>query len=303
MILRSLLRRPGAVQSLAGTPAKCVSPLFLRSLHVVPSLVNHQELEKNGIPGLLSPKGFKIAYTDYQQLMVDELNAATSGTTLEGQTPKSLVIELARNPTTAYSFNVASMAYNNHFFFRGIATDPNVVSAPSTDLLAAINSSFSSLDTLREEFLATADAMFGPGFVWLVQLNDTARRPLRILPTYLAGSPLSGAHYRRQSHDLTTHNPDSYQELNPVGAFGSAARRGAEKREQKPLGGVDVVPLLCVNTWEHVWLHDYGVRGKMRFLEKWWEKINWNVVQEGATLQPSGQVKFNYGQAQNSFRA
>lgn len=166
-------------------------------------------------------------------------------------------------------------------------TDPNVTSAPSTDLRHAINRNFSSFDTLRETFLATADAMFGPGFVWLVQTNDVSDRPLRILNTYIAGTPLSGAHYRRQSQDLNAQNPDTYQQLNSAGSFGPAAK--IVKKDRKPLGGVDVVPLLCVNTWQHVYLHDYGVTGKMKYLEAWWDKINWNVVQEGATLPPAGQ--------------
>lgn len=118
--------------------------------------------------------------------------------------------------------------------------------------------------------------MFGPGFVWLVQDNSVSSGPLAVLATYLAGSPLSGAHERRQSHDLNTHNNDSYQQLNSAGAFGKNAniRRGP----QKPLGGIDVTPLLCVNTWEHVWLHDYGITGKRKYLENWWGKIDWNKV-------------------------
>jgi Fe-Mn family superoxide dismutase len=183
------------------------------------------------------------------------------------------------------------MAFNNHFFFRGLATDSNVISSPSTDLVSAINNNFSSLNSFRDTFLATADAMFGPGFLWLVQLNESTSvgRPLRILPTYIAGSPLSGAHYRRQSHDLNTENADTYQSLKPtnsVGSFGSAAN--VKQAAKKPLGGVDVTPLLCVSTWEHTWLEDYGVNGKTDFLMNWWEKINWNVVEEGAHLLPSG---------------
>ena len=46
-------------------------------------------------------------------------------------------------------------------------------------------------------------------------------------------------------------------------------------------GGLEVVPLLCVNTWEHVWLRDHGVGGKREFLERWWDRINWEEVQEG----------------------
>jgi Fe-Mn family superoxide dismutase len=207
-----------------------------------------------------------------------------AGTEYEGQEPKSLVLEFARDPTKAYAFNIASMAFNNHFFFRGINTNPDVQSQPSQDLTQQIRKDFSSMDTLRETFLATAEAMFGPGFVWLVQTNDSQFGSLRILPTYLAGSPLSGAHWRRQSHDLNTHNADSYQALNKVGTFGAAAKQNTGSK--KPLGGVDVIPLLCVNTWEHVWLQDYGVKGKRAFLEAWWDKIDWELVRQSVNIAP-----------------
>jgi Fe-Mn family superoxide dismutase len=254
----------------------------------VPPLDNHVQIEQNGVPGLLSPKGFNTAYTEYQGHIVDELNASTAGTSFENQEAKALVVDFARDPTKAYAFNIASMAFNNHFFFRGINTTPDVESRPSSELLQQINRDFSSMETLRDTFLATAEAMFGPGFVWLVQTTGAASGAdsgLRILPTYLAGSPLSGAHYRRQSHDLNTHNIDSYAAVNKAGSFGASAQQ-QDHRAKKPLGGIDVVPLLCVNTWEHVWLHDYGVRGKRAFLDQWWNKIDWNFVGQNATLSP-----------------
>ncbi|OAL06836.1 manganese and iron superoxide dismutase [Phaeosphaeriaceae sp. SRC1lsM3a] len=292
MILRCLTRRPGGVQSAWAGAVRRQAPAFTRSIYGMPTLLNEADLQEKGVPGLFTPKGFRVAWTEYQQHMVDELNASTSGTHYENQDPKSLVIEFARDPTRAYLFNVASMAFNNHFFFRGISSDPNVTSQPSTDLTAQIRSDFSSLDTLKETFLDTADAMFGPGFVWLVQTNDTQLGNLRILPTYLAGSPLSAAHYRRQSQDLNTHNADSYQALNAVGAFGNAAKQN--KAPKKPLGGVDVVPLMCVNTWEHVWLDDYGVKGKRQFLEAWWNKIDWDHVGQNATITPRSRRTFEY---------
>ena len=222
-------------------------------------------------------------------------DAVVLGTEYENKAAKDLVIDFARDPTKAYAFNIASMAFNNHFFFRGINADPQVDSQPSTAVQMQINKDFSSMETLRETFLATAEVMFGPGFVWLVQTNDTSIGSLRILPTYLAGSPLSGAHYRRQSHDLNTHNADTHQALNKVGAFGHAAKQSNQPK--KPLGGVDVVPLLCVNTWEHVWLQDYGVRGKRKFLEAWWNRIDWDIVAQNATVSPQaqGKQKFFYG--------
>src|SRR5437667_10660052 len=113
-----------------------------------------------------------------------------------------------------------------------------------------LTESFSSIDTLRREMIATANAMFGPGFVWLVQVRDGTRATsyCRLLTTYNAGSPYSGAHYRRQAVDMATQSdlPKTaaemalYQPTNTVGAFGgqsAAAKRIAP-------GGVDVIPLL-----------------------------------------------------------
>ncbi|KAH6612667.1 Fe superoxide dismutase-like protein [Boeremia exigua] len=287
-VLRCLARRPAvaAFRTAASAANRRQAPTCARSLYTVPSLDRHDQLVANGIPGLFSPTGFQVAFSEYQQHTVDELNNETAGGPYEGQDVKSLVIELARDPLKAYPFNLASMAFNNHFFFRGINTNPDVVSTPPADLAQEIRNDFSSMDTLRETFIATADAMFGPGFVWLVQTNDAAvAGGLRILPTYLAGSPLSGAHYRRQSYDLNNHNPDSYQQLNSVGAFGASSRQ--DNRPKKPLGGTDIIPLLCVNTWEHAWLHDYGVRGKSDYLRAWWEKIDWDLVRQNASIAQS----------------
>lgn len=191
-------------------------------------------------------------------------------------------MNVARDPTRAYLFNLASMAFNNHFFFRGIQTNPSLTTSPTNHLTPLINQHFTSLDSLRETFLLTADAMFGPGFVWLVQTDEGATGSLRILTTYLAGSPISGAHYRQQSVDANTLNAETY-----AGSFGNSARAG-KARAEKPLGGVDVTPLLCVNTWEHVWLKDYGVKGKMEYLEKWWAKIDWELAEQFVRRETAG---------------
>lgn len=191
------------------------------------------------------------------------------------------------------------MAFNNHFFFRGINSSPDVLSVPSADLHKKINENFTSFDSLKETFLATAEAMFGPGFVWLVQTNDTQRKPLKILTTYLAGTPLSGAHYRRQEVDLNTHNTASYQNLNKAGAFGANAK--LKQQPKRSLGGVDVVPLLCVNTWEHAWLPDYGVGGKAEYLQAWWDKIDWEQVRQYADTTSRDQEPKSQSQGPRRF--
>ena len=47
-----------------------------RSLHQVPSLPHDYS---QGIPNLMSPGGFAVAWTDYMSLMVEKLNALTTG--------------------------------------------------------------------------------------------------------------------------------------------------------------------------------------------------------------------------------
>jgi Fe-Mn family superoxide dismutase len=130
--------------------------------------------------------------------------------------------------------------------------------------------------------------MFGPGFVWLIKNTDKSRYSL--LTTYLAGSPYPGAHYRRQAVDMNTESAQSISNLsaaeyarqnivqNSAGAFGSSSTSFVGT------GGVGLMPILCVNTWEHVWLRDWGIGGKRGFLEAWWNMVDWNVVAGNADI-------------------
>lgn len=134
--------------------------------------------------------------------------------------------------------------------------------------------------------------MFGPGFVWLVKHHDreAGDEALKILVTYSAGSPLSGAHWRQQSIDMNTQNPTSlgglsaadYRRQTIVQNTAGVAGRYSISGKQKTLapGGVDVTPMLCVNTWEHVWLNDFGITGKRRYLDAWWDRINWKTAED-----------------------
>ena len=148
--------------------------------------------------------------------------------------------------------------------------------------------------------IAAANAMFGPGYVWLIQtLNDKRQgADLRLLCTYLAGSPLSAAHWRHQPVDMSTEttnisandNAQTYakrlthafamQNLPKDHAVGTAGSIGIH-RARNPLHGVGArehVVLLGVSTWEHTWIRQEGIGGKEIFLKKWWDRIDWDEV-------------------------
>jgi Fe-Mn family superoxide dismutase len=213
-------------------------------------------------------------------------------TTMEGWLPRDILIKTARDPENAALFNYASMAFNNHFYFDGLSLTGEPVPMPK-ELEGYLSESFSSVETLKSEFLQTAHSMFGPGFVWLVRAKSTYRtnsqRPFHILTTYLAGSPLAGAHNRLQPKDLNTENIVTAGGVsnenfvrsrvqNTVGSFGPWSR--AEARSSTSYGGIDVVPVMCVNTWQHAWMFDWTVEGKWQFLQAWWDRIDWNHVQK-----------------------
>lgn len=175
------------------------------------------------------------------------------------------------------------------------------------NLEKALTRSFGSIHALRDTLLSTASGMFGPGFVWLVQEeNPSELHPateagtrntqlhFRIMTTYLAGTPYPKAHMRQQGLDMNVHNLQSAEEYNRqnrvqnrVGAFGRASAfanamgtiglgaDGQDVADSRQYGGAEVIPILCVNTWEHCYLHDFGVAGKRNYLATWWDHIDW----------------------------
>ncbi|KDN61762.1 putative superoxide dismutase [Colletotrichum sublineola] len=307
MFARLRIPRVGAtIAAAASAPARTTMQMQQRSLHHVPGLAHDF---KNGVPGLLSADGYDMAWKQYMTLILDKLNAliaasdsrwtpwtphgstsdcpcppqanrpppTSSGTDFEQRDIKQILLATAQDPSQAPIFNHASMAHNTHFFFKNITPTPK----PMPESLAAeLSHSFSSVETLRREMILTAAAMFGPGFVWLVKAGH---QDYRILTTYLAGSPYPGAHWRLQSTDMNT-----------VGVGGSAnhyfqRNAAAQRPVQTPPGALDAVPLLCLNTWEHTWLRDYGlgvggVGGKKAFAEAWWEVIDWDAVKTAADI-------------------
>ncbi|KAI9751304.1 MAG: hypothetical protein M4579_006120 [Chaenotheca gracillima] len=259
-----------------------------RGLHMVPALTHGERFSQDGVPDLLSKEGFDLAWTQYQGLMVDKLNVLTEGTTDENSSTNTLLTTYARQPEMASLFNHASMAHNNHFFFDCLSPQTTVIPSALEEQLCA---DFTSIETLRKEFIATASAMFGPGFVWLVKLNDLGQ--YRLLTTYLAGSPYPAAHYRQQPTDMNTQSQQSMgglsnkpfaRQQSPQNSPGFASKRLAP-------GGVNLLPIVCVNTWEHVWLRDWGIGGKKWYLEQWWDRIDWDKAANRGL--PSGYKRYS----------
>ena len=158
---------------------------------------------------------------------------------------------------------------------------------PPETLKYQIDLAFSSMDSLRDTFIATGNAMFGPGYVWLVavpNLSGGTSRKLAILNTYNAGTPFPTAHYRLQNKDLATtdmgvragENPTQYSSRNGQrhGSFGIHSKSNRESG----IWSEPITLLMCISTWQHVWLQDWGVQGKEDYLNAIWNAIDWKAV-------------------------
>jgi len=288
--------------TLASSPNRFLSTTRPLQRRDPPKLAHQDRFTRDGIPGLLSPEAFKIAWIDYQRLMVEKLDEITAGEPFENSHTKDLVLRFARDPLAASLFNHASMAHNNNFFFSGLSTRPlELEKVPNVQ--ESLIDTFGSIETLKVTMLDTASAMFGPGFVWLVWARDLnnptsgqagRHGAWRILSTYLAGTPYPEAGYRQQGLDTNTSNASEYkgymnqQPANVAGSFGPFSA-SAQRQSKLPPGGTNIMPVLCVNTWEHVWLRDYGMHGKRKFLSDWWDCIDWSVVEGNTPAEAKGQ--------------
>ncbi|KAK0632334.1 putative 37S ribosomal protein [Immersiella caudata] len=263
-----------------------------RSYHTIPEL-QYVWKEDDKSPQLLTRFGFDQAWTQYQSFILNKLNRLTTAepgqkNKWEGKDLKTVLLGTARDPESAAIFNHASMAHNNHFFFKHLAN--STVKIPNS-LRTDLETSFGSIETLRQQMVYTAAAMFGPGFVWLVKHQKNGGfLSYKVLTTYLAGSPYAGAHWRRQDVDLNTsvgsteRGIDTGRKYLENAAYGSGGKEPADNRMKLAPGGIDVVPVLCINTWEHVYLPDYGIAGKLQYAEKWWDFVNWELVAEEARV-------------------
>ncbi|GAB7337607.1 hypothetical protein MBLNU457_g2909t1 [Dothideomycetes sp. NU457] len=263
----------------------------------VPTIRNEEYFKTNGVPGFLSPRYFNVAWTEYQSHLVEKINNLVAvDEDARQMSPQDLAIKYARSPQHAALFNYASTAFNNHFFVMGLSLRSKKVEdypALHQDLLKT----FGTIETLRLTMIKNALSMFGPGFTWLlhVRRNDSNTSEFRILNTYQAGSPFPEAGWRQQTTDMNTTRSTPQ---NSVGAAGSYSQSGRDAMGTPPGAPSkdSVVPILCVNTFEHAYIGQYGIwkyRGpkgdlpprpsKEVYLEQWWLSVDWEEIENRYT--------------------
>ena len=120
----------------------------------------------------IDAKTMEIHHSKHHQAYITKVNAALEGTSFENTS----IDELCRNLSDLPE-NIKGAVRNNggghfnHSLFWSIFSK-NESSEPSVDLNKAINDSFGSMESLKEEFSNAAATRFGSGWAWLIKEDD-----------------------------------------------------------------------------------------------------------------------------------
>ena len=110
----------------------------------------------------------EIHHDRHHNAYVTNLNAAVTGTALEGKSLEELMATISTvSPAVR---NNGGGHYNHTFFWETLS--PNGGGVPVGELAAAINAKFGSFDEFKAAFKAASIGRFGSGWGWLVALAD-----------------------------------------------------------------------------------------------------------------------------------
>jgi len=113
----------------------------------------------------IDARTMEIHHSKHHQAYVTNLNNAIAGTDAE-----HLSIEEISKNISKYPMPVRNNGggHFNHSLFWSIL-GPSTGNEPEGELLAAINSAFTSLPDFKSQFAAAATGRFGSGWAWLVK--------------------------------------------------------------------------------------------------------------------------------------
>jgi superoxide dismutase, Fe-Mn family len=117
----------------------------------------------NALEPHIDAQTMQIHHDKHHQAYVDNLNKAIAGTENEGKTLEELV---AKAGSISPAVRNNGGGHWNHSFFWEILTTGG--GQPSGKLADAINSTFGSLDALKEKVNAAGTTRFGSGWAWLI---------------------------------------------------------------------------------------------------------------------------------------
>ena len=184
----------------------------------------------------IDAKTMEIHHTKHHQTYINNVNGAIQGTELENLPVEQLIADLSKVPEDKRGVvRNNGGGHANHTLFWTIMA-PNAGGKPSGDLAAAIDSTFGSFDTFKEQFTKAATTRFGSGWAWLsvaggkLQVEST---PNQDNPLMEGRTPILGLDVWEHAYYLNYQNrrPDYITAFWNVVNWNEVAKRFAEAKK------------------------------------------------------------------------
>ena len=145
------------------------------TFQLAPLPYSHDALEPH-----ISRETLQIHHGKHHAGYVSKLAAQVADGPQAGKTLEELVVS-----TSGGLFNLAAQSWNHDFYWKSMSPAGE---DPGTEVTAALERSFGSVDAFRQEFLSAAGGQFGSGWAWLV---EDGPGELAVVTTSNAGNPLT----------------------------------------------------------------------------------------------------------------
>ena len=134
----------------------------------------------NALEPHISAETIQYHYGKHHATYVDKLNGLIPGTEFESSTLEEIIMKAGGG-----IFNNAAQVWNHTFYWNCLS--PNGGGTPSGDLADAIDKTFDSFESFKEQFSNSAVNNFGSGWTWLVKNADGG---IEIINTSNAANPM-----------------------------------------------------------------------------------------------------------------
>ena len=133
----------------------------------------------------ISSKTLSFHYNHHHKNYVDTANRLIQGTPYRNMPLVEIIKKVSKDQKAEDLFNQAAQAFNHEFYWKSMGPDGG--GASTGPMEALISDSFGSYRQFDFEFSEAASALFGSGWVWLVQDSSA----LRITATANAHTPIA----------------------------------------------------------------------------------------------------------------
>ncbi|WP_405209022.1 superoxide dismutase [Aquimarina sp. LLG6339-5] len=158
----------------------------------------------------IDARTMEIHHDKHHAGYTSKLNAAISGTDLDGKTIENILINL--DMSNGAVRNNGGGFYNHSLFWEIMS--PNGGGTPSGELADAINDAFGSFEAFKDAFSKAAATQFGSGWAWLcvleggkVEVCSTPNQDNPLMPgTGCGGTPILGLDVWEHAYYLNYQN-------------------------------------------------------------------------------------------------